>query len=122
MSVTTKLVGAARFGYPVHRHVETGSANTELVVSVPMSYVGQVLSVMVAYSATPTQTGVVTSLDAGAGAAYDTTLDIGIANQRYTVYSPPALLVLGPEDALLITAPAGGAGITASVSVYTAEV
>lgn len=118
MAVATESVGGDR---RLRRHVETGAANTLLAVTVGGHKGRRLVQVLVAYSAAPTQTGVVTKLDSGAGAGYDTELNVGAANARYTVYNPGGVLVLGGDDALTVTAPAGGAGITASVSVYTEE-
>lgn len=118
MAVTVENVGKTRDGRPITRHVETGSANTLLTSSVALNVPGRVVLVTVAYSAAPTQAGVTTTLDSGAGAGYDTTLNTGSANARYTVYAPENL-VLGDDDALSVAAPAGGVGITASIAVYT---
>jgi hypothetical protein len=118
MAVATSPVGENR---GLLRHAETGSANTALATTIA-GFPGQrLVQVIVAYSAAPTQTGVVTSIDSGAGAGYDATLNTGTANARYTVYNPGGDLVLGSDDSLIVTCPAGGAGITASVTVYTEQ-
>lgn len=102
----------------IERHVETGAANTSLTSSLALSFPSRVLFVTVAYSAAPTQAGVTTTLNSGAGAGYDSTLNTGSANARYTNYLPDAELILAEDDALDVTAPAGGAGITASIAIY----
>lgn len=77
----------------------------------------RVLDALTSYSNTPTQAGVVHALDSGAGAGYDGTLNTGSANTRYTAYQPTRLTLAG-DDAFTITAPAGGSGITSSISCY----
>lgn len=120
MAMTQTRQGPQRTGEgSIWRYVETGSANTLLTASVPA--VGgpfRVLLVTVKYSASPTQAGVTTTLNSGAGAAYDTVLNTGSSNAQTTVYHPSADLILGKDDALDVAAPAGGAGITAAVAVY----
>lgn len=75
--------------------------------------------VTVKYSAAPTQAGVTTELDSGIGSAYDTTLNTGTANAQNTVYIPGDAVKYGKDDSIRVTAPAGGAGITSSISIYT---
>ena len=120
MAMTQSKVGPMnQYEGSIHRFIETGSSNTQLVSTLPAP--GQpyrLISVIVAYSNTPTQTGVVTSLDSGAGSGYDATLNTGAANARYTVFQGTNDLIFGGDDAILVTCPAGGAGITASVSIY----
>lgn len=106
-------------GKKLERHVETGAANTALTVTVAAGAARRLLAVLVKYSAAPTQAGVTTTLDSGAGAAYDTLLNTGAANAQNTAFLPAADFKFGTDDALVIVAPAGGVGITASVSVYT---
>lgn len=113
MALTAKKMRAN-----IERYVETGSANTELASSLALSFPSRVLFVTVAYSAAPTQAGVTTKLNSGAGAGYDSTLNTGSANAQYTNYIPDGNLILGEDDALDVTAPAGGAAITASIAIY----
>lgn len=130
MAVTSSIVGRLLpwffrgsddvSGKKLHRHVETGAANTSLTVTVPASAARRLVLVTVKYSAAPTQAGVTTTLDSGAGAAYDAVLNTGSANAQTTVYLPAGDLLFGDDDALVIVAPAGGVGITAAVAVYTA--
>lgn len=107
-------------GKKLDRHVETGVANTALTVTVPAATARRLVLVTAKYSAAPTQAGVTTTLDSGAGAVYDTLLNTGTANAQNTVYQPSEDLMFGSDDAIVVVAPAGGVGITASVAVYTA--
>lgn len=103
----------------IERQIETGSANTALTVT--MTNPGRpfrLVAVTCAYSAAATQAGVVTTLDSGGGAGYDTTLNTGSANARYTVFIPTNDLKLGDDDVIVVDAPAGGVGVTASVAIY----
>lgn len=121
MAVTSAAVGYFR-GRQVTRHVETGAANTQLTVTVPSSGAARrILLVVVKYSASPTQGGVSTSLDSGAGASYDVALNVGSANAQHNTYVPVSEVVIGADDGLVVIAPAGGVGITASVSIYLLE-
>lgn len=80
----------------------------------------EVRMVTVAYSAAPTQAGVTLTLNSGAGAGYDTTLFTGTANTRYNAwFFAPGELVLGPDDTLDISAPAGGGVITSAITILT---
>lgn len=130
MAVTTSTVGRLLpwlyrgtddvSGKKLDRHVETGAANAPLTVTVPADKARRLVLVTVKYSAAPTQAGVTTTLDSGAGASYDVVLNTGAANAQNTVYLPDGELMFGSDDAIVVVAPAGGAGITASVAVYTA--
>lgn len=109
----------------LRRHHDQGSANTELSLSTPVlgrNRPQKLLFVTVAYSAAPTQTGVTVTLDSGAGAAFDCTLFTGTANAQFSVYEPTADIIVLHDDIIKVVAPAGGAGITATVSVYTQEI
>lgn len=105
------------FGGRFRRYVETGSANTALTMTVNPGVPFRVLDALASYSAAPTQTGAVFSLDAGAGAGYDGALSTGSANTRYTAYQPTRLSLAG-DDAFTVLAPAAGGVITASISCY----
>lgn len=130
MAVTTSTVGRLLpwlyrgaddvSGKKLDRHVETGAANASLTVTVPADKARRLVMVTVKYSGTPTQAGVTTTLDSGAGDSYDVVLNTGAANAQNTVYLPDGELMFGSDDAIVVVAPAGGAGITASVAVYTA--
>lgn len=119
--MTTAIVGVTPEGKKLVRHWVTGAANAIAALSVGGHKGRRVLMVTTAYSAAPTQAGVTSTLNSGAGAGYDTLLNTGTANARYSAWFPNANLVLGDDDALDVSAPAGGAGITASIAVYTEE-
>lgn len=105
------------FGGRYQRWAETGSANTALTMTVNPGVPFRVLDALASYSATPVQTGVVHSIDSGAGAGYDGALSTGTANARYTAYQPERLSLAG-DDAFTVLAPAAGGVITASISCY----
>jgi hypothetical protein len=96
-----------------------GKANTALSVSTEKGARYLVHQVVVSYSANPTQTGVVVSLDSGLGADYDADLLTGTANVRYTIFPEDLLkpFIVMENDILTVTAPAGGAGITSAISI-----
>ena len=95
----------------VVRDKDQSAANTALTVTTPTGAVRKLLFVTVKYSAAPTQGGVTVELDSGAGAAWDTPLFTGTANAQNNVYLP--------DDAIKVTAPAGGGVLTSAISVYT---
>jgi hypothetical protein len=103
------------------RHVDTGVANTLLNVSRPAGHAGKLIAVTARYSAAPTQAGVTVTLDSGAGASYDFTLFAGNANDQNNIYVPAVPIPLMDDDAVLVSCPAGGATITATVSIVTEE-
>src|SRR5574341_350220 len=115
--VTTSVCGDKR----KHRHSDASTANNALTVTVPGLSGRRLIQVLVKYSAAPTQTGVTTEMDSGVGAAYDTTLNTGAANAQSTVYNPGGTILVGNDDAIRVTAPAGGIGITSQISVYTED-
>jgi hypothetical protein len=100
------------------RGAEAGTANTQLV-STHTGERCELVMVTCKYSAAPTQAGVTVSLDSGAGAAYDAVLSTGSANAQTTVYTPTVPIPILSDDAIVVTAPAGGGGITAAITIYT---
>lgn len=104
------------------RWTGTGGDNAAVTISTDTSGSKRLLFVVVAYSASPTQAGTTVVLNSGAGAAFDATMNTGTANARYNVYIPDGEVIIVDGDAVDVTAPAGGAGITASVSIYTETV
>lgn len=118
MALTTTRVAADR---RIDRHSDASTANAPLTVTVQGQAGRRLVQVLVKYSAAPTQAGVTTEMDSGAGAAYDTTLNTGAANAQSTVYNPGGTIIIGSDDAIRVTAPAGGAGITSQISVYTED-
>lgn len=105
------------FGGRYQRWVETSGANTALTMTVNPGVPFRVLDSLASYSAAPTQTGVVHSIDSGAGAGYDGALSTGSANVRYNPYQPTRL-TLAADDAFTVLAPAAGGVITSSISCY----
>lgn len=105
----------------LERWTETGTANTQLVTGTTTTdaYVRKLVWVGVKYSAAASVTAVV-SLDSGAGAAFDHVLaSMVISAGTDGIYIPDEDLEILETDAIVVTCPAGGVGITASVSIYT---
>lgn len=99
------------------RVTDASAANTALTLSALLGVAFRLVAVLVKYSAAPTQAGVSTVLNSGVGAAYDTTLNTGSANAQNTVFIPTNDLVVAEDDAIDVTAPAGGAGITSQITI-----
>lgn len=124
MSLKVDHLGVTKHGGRLLRLTEQGAANVAL--NSAMAALGanwRLISASVAYSAAPTQAGVVIKTASGAGAAYNTVLRQGSANAQYTNYPDESQgddrgLIFGADDGLSISAPAGGAAITAAVSIY----
>lgn len=95
----------------------TGSANSAHTKSSTVGQRYRLLYVTVAYSGAPTQTGVIVVLNSGLGAAFDTQLSVGSANQRYHFYAPDGDVVLENTDTIDVLAPAGGGSLTASTVI-----
>lgn len=95
------------------------TANAELSVSTEKGARYLVHQVIASYSASPTQTGVVVSLDSGLGADYDADLLTGTANARYTIFPEDLIkpFIVMEKDVLTVTAPAGGGVITSAISI-----
>lgn len=96
--------------------------NTTFGTASPTGKRRKLLMACVAYSAVPTHAGVTVTLDSGAGADFDTELFVGLANLQYDVYIPNNDVVIETDDSISVTAPAGGAGVTSAISIYTANV
>lgn len=102
------------------RYYGTGAANqadtmTSTAVAEHKSY--KIAFVSCVYSAAPTQAGVTVTLDSGLGSGYDALLTTGSANALATVYVPDGDVILFPGDAVLVTSPAGGVGLTAAMTI-----
>jgi hypothetical protein len=104
------------------RYSGKGSANTAYSLSTDVGKKAKLDHVIVSYSAAPTQAGVTIVLDSGLGADYDATLYTGSANARYTIlpldYKP---VIIFENDVITVTAPAGGSGITATITIVVEE-
>lgn len=111
-----------KFRGTIRELTETGVANTLLTASITLSNMKRVLGIFCSYSAAPTQAGVSIEFVAVAGAAFRHQLNLGAANARHTNWFPPSDFVLGTNDVLEVIAPAGGVGITASVTVIIEDV
>lgn len=95
------------------------AANTDLTVSTEVGKKMLVDQIIVAYSASPTQTGVEVSLDSGLGSDYDAVLLTGSANTKINIF-PTNLtkpIILMEDDVLSVKAPAGGGVITATITI-----
>lgn len=121
MAMTSTLVGRTNDGRGIWRHHETGGANAILNATKTPGVASRVISVHCKYSAVPTQAGVTSNLDSGAGSAYDVILATSAANAQNSSQLFNGSVCLGDDDGILVTAPAGGVGITAAVTIYTED-
>lgn len=103
------------------RRTDQSAPNAALVVTLPAAATGtRVIGVFVKYSAAPTQSGVLVEYTSGRGTAFDATLFTGATNAQATSFLPSAFKLANP-DGLRVTVPAGGVGITASVTVLSED-
>lgn len=103
----------------VERLSEASVANTALSLSTPVGKPRRLIFATCKYSAAPTQAGVTVEIDSGAGAAYDAVLLTGSANAQTTAHIPTNDLIIGDDDIIKVTAPAGGATITSQIVIQT---
>ena len=102
-----------------------GEANTALAASLPEvvrpTRRTHLKAVYVTYSAN-VSVDVTVTLNAGVGAAYDVRLaTMSLVANRWGVYLPEVSIPLVPGDTIDVAAPAGGAGITATVQILLSE-
>lgn len=118
MAMTGTKIGRTPDGRAIWRFHETGAANAQLVASCPGAG-RRFIQAYCMYSAAPTHSGVIFSLASGLGSAFDVVWAAGAANAQRTFGTSG--IPAGPlddSDNFVVTAPAGGVGITASVAVY----
>jgi hypothetical protein len=122
MTVGTYTAGLA-LGGAIERWVGTSAANTAQTISTSTGGVARrLLWVSVLYSAAPTETGVIVTLNSGAGAGYDTPLKTFAANTQanfFPLYTDPETVVILADDAIDVLAPAAGGVITSTIIIYT---
>ena len=124
MASATKITEFRRTGEllappTVERLSEASGTNASKSLSTPTGKSRRLIFATVKYSASPTQSGVTFDLDSGAGAAYDANLNTGSSNAQSSVFIPSDDLIICDDDVIKVTAPAGGAGITSQITIYT---
>lgn len=119
-AITPTLKGGVKDSGIIHRFSGTSTANqadTLTSTVCPERAAQRISYVTCTYSAAPTQAGVTVEIDSGAGAGFDATLATGAANAQDTVYIPDSDIWIVPGDAIRVSAPAGGGGITANIVI-----
>ena len=102
-----------------YRVAVTGAANAITTAASPINPIPLRLRLItVKYSASVTQNVTVT-LDSGAGAAYDVLLStLAISAGTTAVYNAPGTFPIAADDQIVVVAPAGGVGVTCSITLY----
>lgn len=126
MAFSVQRLGTTQRGGALIRLTEQSAANAALNDSYTPGGVWRLVSASVAYSAVPVQAGASFTLVSGAGAAYNSQLYAGAANAQFTNWPNEASgfqadakgPLYGGGDAISVSAPAGGAGITSAASIY----
>ena len=99
------------------RYSGKSAADTAQTVSTVPGVKLRVKHVTVSYSAAPTQTGVIITLNSGIAASYDDVLSTGTANVRYTYWTPDNDLWLQADDQLDVLCPSAGGVVTSSATI-----
>ena len=126
MAFSVKRLGTTQNGGALLRVTDQSAANAALNETFNPGGNWRLVSASVAYSGVPTQAGVAFTLESGAGAAYNSQLYNGAANAQFTNWPDEASgfnasargPLYGSDDGINVNAPAGGAAITAAVSLY----
>lgn len=102
-----------------YRVAATSAANGVGTAASPVNPIPLFLKyITVKYSGTVTQNVTVT-LDCGAGPAYDCLLQtIAISSGTQGTYFPAVPLPIAADDQIVVSAPAGGVGVTSSIAIY----
>ena len=103
----------------LNRDTGESAANTQLTVSTTLAEIVRVLFVTVKYSAAVTQNVTIT-LKSGKGTSWDTLLQtIALSGASDGVFIPDEVLYIEADDNIDVVAPAGGAGVTSAIAIYT---
>lgn len=103
----------------ITRDTGTSAANTAQTVSTSAADIVRLLFVTIKYSASASPTVTVT-LNSGAGSSFDTVLSSTVmSSDTDVVFIPDEAIFIEGDDNIDVLAPAGGAGITSSVAIYT---
>lgn len=108
----------------LRKHSDQSAADTELVLLTPLSKRNKsqkFLWVSIKYSATPVHLGITIEIASGLGAAFDTLILAGNANDTDVFFEFQQKALLPFIDQIRVTAPAGGVGITATIVVQMLE-
>lgn len=98
---------------------QESAANTAQTVSTETGNTRRLQMVTVRYSSSVTQNVTIT-LNAGAGASWDTLLQtIALVAATDGMWTPDEDIFILQDDVIDVLAPAGGGGITSAVSIYT---
>lgn len=126
-AITATNDEAVKPGGKLARSSGTGTANQADALSSPAVGKGTVerlVYVALQYSGAATYTGtdLTVQIDSGLGASFDTTLSSGSDDTQAFVYSPDEEIWLLPGDAVKVSAPAAGSGVTASIVIVRERV
>lgn len=103
----------------LHRDTDESAANASLTLSTTVDRPLRILYVTVKYSA-PVTVDVTITLNSGGGAAWDTILQtLKLAGAQDAVWIPDHDIEIGDDDAIDVVAPAGGAGVTSAIAIFS---
>lgn len=123
MALAEKTSPRSARPFPTHHvHSDESAANSAFTVTPTVGRVRRILFVTVKYSANVT-VNVTVTLNSGRGSTYDTLLQtIALAAARDGFWIPDEDVILADDDELDVLAPAGGAGVTSTIMVYSEAV
>lgn len=124
MAMTQVKAGTKSGHRNLYKAYETSDPNTELTAALPATgakRVRRLVGVIVHYS-TDVSVSVAVNYNAGHGAGYDAEIHtIALSTADDGAWFPDGDVLLAPDDAIDVVAPAGGAGETAAVTILTEE-
>ncbi len=121
-AISATLVGAPKLkeGGSTISYYGTSTANQADTLTSPVVPTGgcqRILYAVCNYSGSPTQAGVTVEIVSAVSSAYDTLLQLHIANTQKNVYVGDPEVWLLPGEAVRISAPAGGGSLTAACKI-----
>ncbi len=121
-AITPTVAGAPKLkeGGSTISYYGTSTANqadTLTSTAVPTGGCQRLLYAVCNYSGAPTQAGVTIEIVSAVSSAYDTLLQLHIANAQKNVYIGDPEIWLLPGEAVRISAPAGGGTLTSACKI-----
>jgi len=101
----------------LHRDSDVSPANTALTLTTPSGRPRKLIHCALQYSAGPTHSGAQVNMRLALGPLL--LLDGSGANAQQYLYRPASELIIFDDDQFELVAPAGGAGITSTLAIYT---
>lgn len=119
LPIFTDGQGRVVLGDDLARDTGQSTANGSLTVTQGTGFKRKLGQITVHYSSAVTQNVTIT-LISGVGSSWNTVLDTIVLNAGADGVSTKVIgMLLGPDDAIQVSAPAGGVGVTSQVAIYS---